>query len=93
MNNACDEINRKRDIGQSLKEKYKGYRRITSTQIIHHNGSHAIGKDLLEDTLRRFQVKEYEINAGKLTCDAMYIKMWNSGWCTFQDNRYREYES
>ena len=46
----------------------------TSAQIIHHTGIHVVDRYLLEDTLIRFQVKEDEMNAKKLTCDAMYMK-------------------
>ena len=90
LNNTCDEINRKRDIGQALKEKYKKCRRITSAQIIHHTGSHVVGKYCLEDTLRRFQVKEDEMNAKKLTCDAMYTKKCATADAVLAKIRYPE---
>ena len=57
LNNARDEIKRKRDIGQSLKIKYNKCIRITSAQIIHHTGIHGVGKYFLEYTLRIFQIK------------------------------------
>ena len=47
---------------------------MTSSKIIHHTGSHIVGKNFLKDNLRRFQVKEDEMNAEKLTCDAMHIE-------------------
>ena len=52
------------------------FRRITSTQIIHHTGSHVIGKYCSGDTIRCFQTKEDEINAKKSSCDAMYTKKY-----------------
>ena len=56
-----------------MKEKYKKYKRITFTQIIHHNGIHVVDKYRVEETLIQFLIKEYEIHAKKITCDAMYI--------------------
>ena len=73
LNNAHNEIKRKRDIGQSLKEKYEKCRRITSAQISCHTECHVVGKYCLEDTLRRFQIKKDKMNAKELSCDAMYI--------------------
>ena len=34
---------------------------------------HVVGKYCVEDNLIRFQIKEYEMNAKELTCDAIYI--------------------
>ena len=34
---------------------------------------HVVGKYCVEDNLIRFQIKEYEMHAKKVTCDAMYI--------------------
>ena len=42
-------------------------------QIINHIGSHVVGQYFLEDNIRRFQIKEDEMHAKKLTSDAMYI--------------------
>ena len=61
-----------------VEKKYKKIRRITSAQIFHHTGSHVVGKYCLEDTLRRFQIKEDEMKAKKSSCDAMYMK--NAQW-------------
>ena len=37
--------------------------KITHENIIHRTVIHIVGHDLLEDTIRRFQIKEYEILA------------------------------
>ena len=63
LNDACDKMQRKRDISQSLKEKHKRCIRINFAQTINHTVSHVVGKYLLEDTLRLFQIKEDEIHA------------------------------
>ena len=73
LNSACEKIKRKRGIGQSLKEKYKKFRKKTSTKIIHHTGRHVFGKDCSEDTLRRFQISEYAMCAKQITSNEIYI--------------------
>ena len=57
-----------------MEEKYRKFRKINSAQIIYHNGSHAICKYCLEDTLRRFKIKEDEMIVKISSCDAMYMK-------------------
>ena len=44
-----------------------------SAQIIHHSGSHVVGKYWLEYTPRRLKIKEDEMCAEKLTYDVMHI--------------------
>ena len=73
LNTACDNIKREKDIGQALKEKYKKRRKKYSAQIIHHTGSHVVGKDWFKDTPRRLKIKEDGMRAEKLTSDVMYI--------------------
>ena len=59
--------------------------------MIHNTGSHVVGKDCLEDTLRCFQIKEDNMNAKIIMWCNVHGKMCNSGCCTCQDKRYREY--
>ena len=74
LNNGCDEINRKRYIGQSLKEKYKKRRRINSAQIIHHTGSHVVGKYCFRRYFKMIPNLGRKNESEKSSCDTIYMK-------------------
>ena len=74
MNNARDKIKKKNRYWSFIERKIQKQIRITPAQIILHTGSYVVGKCCLEDTLRRFKIKEGEMNVKISSCDAMYMK-------------------